>query len=114
MLEVRRSIIKRRTPKNGVEHPKFSNTWFAQVTENWDQLLAQLKPTKILEIGSWEGASACYLIEKLGPTSNLELHCVDTWAGGIEHDEDMKLVEQRFVQNTELAMAKVPGKVSLI
>ena len=44
---------------------EFTNNWFGRNAEKiWDQLLPQIKPTKILEIGSYEGRSTCYLIEK--------------------------------------------------
>jgi len=36
-------------------------------------------------VGSYEGASACYLIDRLAVRHELELHCVDHWRGGIEH-----------------------------
>ena len=63
----------------------FTNTWFDSAREVWDHLIPQINPIKILEIGSYEGASACYLIEKLAAQSEIELHCVDTWDGGVEH-----------------------------
>ena len=30
--------------------------------EIWDLMIPTLKPTKVLEIGAWEGKSACYMI----------------------------------------------------
>jgi hypothetical protein len=40
-----------------------------------------------VEIGSYEGASACYLIEKLATSKEIELHYADTWEGAIVRKE---------------------------
>ena len=105
-----------------VQHSQyeFTNTWFRDTAQNfWDKLVPQLKPTKILEIGSYEGASACYLIDKVASTVELELHCVDTWAGGVEHGSggeyavDMRAVEERFHRNIGLAQARAGKPVAL-
>src|SRR4029079_11342093 len=80
---------------------EFTNNWFdATARAAWDHLIPQILPKKILEVGSYEGASACYLIQKLAPKLELEIHCIDTWLGGREHaNEDMKSVESRFQSN---------------
>ncbi len=80
---------------------QFTNSWFASTAQPvWDQLLPQVNPTRVLEIGSYEGASTCYLVERFGGTRALEVHCVDTWEGGVEHSTtDMSAVETRFDQN---------------
>jgi predicted O-methyltransferase YrrM len=96
----------------------FSNKWFEQTAQPiWDQLIPQLKPKKILEIGSFEGASACYLIVKCASTGPLEIHCVDTWEGGTEHKAsgtDMVDVERRFLDNTQLACERAAHSVTLV
>jgi len=97
---------------------QFSTRWFQAVKPIWDQLFATLKPAKVLEIGSFEGASACYLIEKIGTEQPLELHCIDTWEGGIEHQSggyasDMSAVEKRFHHNIALAQSKATHPISI-
>ena len=94
----------------------FTNTWFENAAKAvWDSLIPQINPTRILEIGSYEGASACYLIEKLAPSKNIELHCVDTWEGGIEHEgSEMHAVEKRFQHNINTATSKVKHTVELL
>jgi predicted O-methyltransferase YrrM len=99
---------------------EFTNSWF---TENakavWDQLLPQVRPRTLLEIGSFEGASACYLIEHLGNQYDIELHCIDTWGGGLEHQPggqavvNMHAVEERFKRNTQIAICEARNKVEL-
>ena len=84
---------------------EFTNNWFdATARKVWDELIVKLSPARILEVGSYEGASTCYLIETLGAHQALEIHCVDTWLGGIEHAAlDMAVVEQRFARNIQSA-----------
>ncbi|MFP3567190.1 class I SAM-dependent methyltransferase [Paraburkholderia sp. SIMBA_030] len=100
---------------------KFTNNWFGAAAKGvWDQLIPQIKPEKILEIGSYEGASACYLIETLAKEQAIEIHCVDTWEGGIEHqaggtaEADMSSVESRFYHNVRLATRHSSDRVELV
>lgn len=96
----------------------YTNTWFECTAKGvWDTLIPQINPTRILEIGSYEGASSCYLIERLAIANDIELHCVDTWEGGLEHkegQEDMSAVEERFHHNTNIAISNVNNKVQLV
>ena len=93
----------------------FTNSWFEEFAKGvWDSLIPQLNPTRILEIGSYEGASACYLIEKLAASKEIEIHCVDTWEGGLEHNKlGMSDVEKRFHHNTKIAIGKIENNVEL-
>lgn len=99
---------------------QFTNNWFASTAkEVWDQMIPSINPTRILEIGSYEGASACYLIETLAKHQDIELHCIDTWEGGIEHqiggnaESDMSAVEKRFLHNIQTAQGNASKKVDL-
>ena len=99
---------------------QFTNSWFQNSKPTWDLLIPNLNPTTILEVGSYEGASTCYLIDNLSNSKNLEIHCVDTWEGGIEHQiggsaiADMNLVEKRFLHNTKISISNSVNKVNLI
>jgi predicted O-methyltransferase YrrM len=99
---------------------QFSNLWFNDAVKGiWRELLLQLEPSRVLEIGSFEGASASFVIQQVGTQRALELHCVDTWQGGEEHQPgsaaaaDMKQVEGRFRSNVNMAMASVRFPVRL-
>ena len=103
-----------------MENYKFSNNWFEVTAQKvWDQIIPKINPSRILEIGSFEGASLCYLINSLARTHPLEVHCIDTWEGGVEHKADglaqanMDDVHLRFVHNTSLAIRAAPHRVSL-
>lgn len=96
---------------------EFTNKWFETQAEYvWKQILPLRKPRRILEIGSYEGRASCYLIENNNWCENLELVCIDTWEGGIEHvrnEVDMSAVEKRFDKNIIEAkrLAKNSSKV---
>ncbi|MCB2082020.1 MAG: class I SAM-dependent methyltransferase [Hyphomicrobiales bacterium] len=103
------------------EDYQFTNSWFDLTAKPiWDQLIPKVRPKRILEIGSYEGASACYLIHTLAPQQDIELYCVDSWAGGVEHQAgeaaaaDMEAVEQRFHHNTQLAIQNAHYTVTLV
>ena len=58
---------------------QFTNNWFDGAKSVWAPLLRQHKPQRILEIGSYEGASICFCIQTLCPlVPDIEVHCVDT------------------------------------
>lgn len=98
----------------------FTKNWFERHIKVWDSLIPQINPTRILEIGSFEGVSTCYLIEKIAATKKLEIHCIDTWEGGVEHKKggiaqaDMPAVEKRFHHNTKIAIRQVSNAVKLV
>lgn len=110
------------TPEAQVAGYQFSNDWFNDAVKGvWRELLAQLAPSRVLEIGSFEGASACFLIQQIADERPLELHCIDTWQGGREHQPgspaavDMKLVESRFQSNVNTAVrsSRFPVRVEV-
>lgn len=94
---------------------EFTNNWFRSTSRDvWRRALDQYRPSSILEIGSYEGASACYLIEELGSKRDLNIKCIDTWQGGIEHDsESMEDVYRRFMNNTNKAIENASHTITL-
>jgi len=102
---------------NKNEALEFTNDWFDQTAKaTWSKLIPQLKPSKILEIGSFEGRGTCWLIENMNRAVGSEIHCIDTWEGGVEHKSgnarvaDMQAVEDRFIRNTQKQIEKFsPG-----
>lgn len=100
---------------------EFTEDWFSRHIPVWDRIIGRLKPTRILEIGSFEGRSACYLIEKCPGLvdDDVSITCVDSWEGGREHkpggtsETVMTQVERRFDQNTRLALDRASRPVSL-
>ena len=83
----------------------FSVDWFTSQIPIWSEIIDQ-SPwiRRILEIGSFEGRSAVWLIDQIAAERPLEIHCVDTWEGSNEHQKiDMRAVEERFDHNINLA-----------
>jgi predicted O-methyltransferase YrrM len=97
----------------------FSADWTSWHYPKWMELLARYRkrPTRVLEIGSWEGRSALFFLNFL---PRARLTCVDTFAGGQEHQEaaavsrkearSLAALEQRFDANVH-AFAKRVEKI---
>ena len=93
----------------------FTNNWFEVTSKSvWDQFIPQIKPSKILEIGSYEGASACFLIDMLAGDHPLEIHCVDPWQDREHKSENMSEIESRFDGNLSLAVSNAKNSVNLV
>ncbi len=97
---------------------EFTNNWFEQSSRaRWDLLFTELKIKRVLEVGAYEGAGTCYLINKLAKAGGGEIYTVDTWGGGKEHLKsgiDMSAVEGRFRQNISRAVTKAGPDVKLV
>lgn len=88
---------------------EYSADWFSKNTARWSQLFSHVVQgaRKLLEIGSYEGRSAVWLLENILQANGGEIYCVDTWEGGEEHNKAaMAEVERRFDRNTALALQK--------
>lgn len=82
-----------------------SRDWFAGHIPRWltvfdDYRFAKRPQLNALEIGSWEGLSAYFLLHTL---PNATLTCIDTWEGGDEHkagfQNEPNTTEQFFDKN---------------
>lgn len=83
---------------------EFTNEWFTCHTPIWQEVFKQfvnLPNLNFLEIGSWEGQSTCWLLDNILTDLTSKITCVDTFAGGIEHQgtKEVSLIEQRFDNN---------------
>lgn len=94
---------------NGNHPPyRFSTNWFKQSAAHWPALFKAIawdvnKPAVIVEIGSYEGASACWMLDHLLLHPDSRLYCLDTFQGSIEHTAEMRQnLEQQFRQNIAL------------
>jgi hypothetical protein len=94
---------------------EFTQDWFSEHVPIWNDLFAKWRPSKLLEIGSFEGRATCWVIETVGAVRELELHCIDTWQGSVEHGGvDMLGVRERFTKNTGAAAQRARHPVKLI
>ena len=88
----------------------FSTDWTSWHFPNWAKLLRPYRgrAVSVLEIGSWEGRSALFFLNFM---PKAKLTCVDTFAGGQEHQEaaarsaedaeTLRTVEKRFDANVK-------------
>src|SRR5262249_35845839 len=76
--------------------------------------LAKYNPRRYLEIGSYEGRSAVFMLNALGQLPGGHVTCIDTWEGSADLPPQAMLgVEERFRANTRTAIAQTPHFVQL-
>lgn len=88
---------------------KYTQDWFTPNIPNFERVRELIgRPDRILEVGSFEGRSTCWMLEfMLQPSGTMV--CVDTFKGGVEHDNlDLSDLYYRFKHNTDIA--KLPGQ----
>ena len=83
---------------------QFSADWFTGNIEHWLETFRIVgkdfnKPAAILEIGSYEGRSACWIAENLLNPKDSYLHCIDTFKGSVEHTDLQVDLLTRFTDN---------------
>lgn len=83
----------------------FTQDWFSHNIPVWEQLATLLPERKsLLEIGSFEGRSAVWIIENMMNPGDW-IDCVDTWEGSEEHSaETVQGIEARFDHNIIAAL----------
>lgn len=95
---------------------RLDNDWFTGNVPTWlrcfdrENLYARAE-LDCLEIGSWQGLSAYFLLSELG---NARLTCVDTWEGADEHKSGLgtkaavlSKIEQAFDANLQAFAGRV-------
>jgi predicted O-methyltransferase YrrM len=84
---------------------QFTRDWFNQTAAHWNTLFRNLQwdfecPRTLVEIGSYEGASAVWMLEHLARHPDSRLYCLDTFEGSIEHSAGEKdQLRRRFDHN---------------
>lgn len=90
------------------EGKTFTTDWTSWVFESWVGLFPPYRKPglDLLEIGSWEGRSSIFFLNYF-PQSRLT--CIDTFAGGDEHQSNYELsgLEQRFDRNVQAFAERV-------
>ena len=90
---------------------QFTQDWFKWSPPVWQQLIQHLPSRKnFLEIGSFEGRSAVWIIENMMEDGG-EIVCIDTWEGGAEHvNGEMDGSALRFEHNINTVREKYPER----
>lgn len=83
---------------------EFTTDWVTKEAESWSEILAEFvgqPDIRALEIGSFEGRSACWFLDHVLTGNGALLDCVDSWAGdSVELGESAIPAEARFNRNT--------------
>lgn len=85
----------------------FTSDWFSRHSPVFEQHLIQFKGQdniNFLEIGSFEGRSACWLLDNILTGKNNFMFCCDTFEGSPEHDKmgvDYTGLYERFMENVK-------------
>jgi len=95
--------------RNFIKNKKFTHDFFSPNTFDWNDILYRYKDIKFnyLEIGSFEGISALYILENY---PNAKLVCVDPWlqlspnSGTSEGYEHLKMIDIENNFNTNLSL----------
>lgn len=79
----------------------FTSDWFSHNIPIWMNVLSEFrdKSVKALEIGSYQGRSAVWLLENILTHPDATLTCVDTFEGSAEHTFDQKVGIWDMFQN---------------
>lgn len=88
----------------------FSEDWFTQHIGVWSAVLKRFQGVECaaLEIGSFEGRSACWLLQNILTHERSRITCIDTFEGSEEHtDVQKKNLFERFSANVAHAGSKV-------
>ncbi len=83
------------------------------IYEIWEAIrAASANPSRILEIGAFEGRSTCKMIELFAAHAPIAVTCIDTWTGAIFHSERvLSEHEARFDRNVALSIGCAPHPV---
>jgi predicted O-methyltransferase YrrM len=95
---------------------EFTSDWFSRSIDAWRRIFAaRTALSQILEIGSYEGRSAVWIIENLLSGAGGTLTAIDTWEEGVAEDAPleqdrsaMTSVEARFDRNIAIATRRHP------
>jgi len=88
---------------------EFTQDWFSHNIPGMQSVIDQIpEKKKFLEIGSFEGRSACWFLQEALDDDGT-LYCVDNFGGSLEHTEfDFDEVKRKFLTNT--AQVKKPNQ----
>ena len=85
----------------------FTQDWFSNITHLLDEMLERYKGVdgvKYLEIGSFEGMSAIWVLDNILTGKNCKATCVDSFQGGSKYNEwgiEVSNLEKTFTSNME-------------
>ena len=101
--------------KDNIMTYRFEHDWFSTNIPNLTQIFrgySNPNPPKILEIGSLEGRSSVWFLENV---KDCYITCIDTWAGGKDHDPNNKEIQfDRIKKNFDYNVSFFKNRVEAI
>jgi cephalosporin hydroxylase len=83
---VRQKIFKERDPYHELPVLALDMQGWSSESPVFRDIISELQPKLIIEVGSWKGASAIHMAKTcLEFYSDFEIVCIDTWLGSVEH-----------------------------
>ncbi len=82
--------------------PVFSTDWFSTRIPTLTKVLEEYKnkpDLRFLEIGTWQGQSACWFLQNILTHESSTLTCVDTWAGS----PSIEMLHPQLIAGSEAA-----------
>ena len=97
---------------------EFTTDWFGRYASYWRELFASqgwcpAVPRPVIEIGSYEGRSALWMLENLLQHSSSRLHCVDTFHDRDKPDGYWHRFEANVLRSPHAAKVSVSATASL-
>lgn len=85
--------------------------------DTWAKIMAPMRglPVSVLEVGSYEGCSATWLLENVLDHPESRITCVDSFVGVAQHNtDDPNMASQTLLQRFQANMAPWGDKVRLL
>lgn len=86
-MSVRQALYQSQDPYSGITtRLPFNGFGWGSTSPVFQQVIDEIKPRLIVEVGSWMGASARHMAELASKHHpDVEIVCVDTWLASVEH-----------------------------
>jgi hypothetical protein len=86
MNSLRQEIYGTLDPYDNLQILESDNQGWASDSPVFEEIIKELQPKLIVEVGTWKGASAIHMAKTcLNFYSDFEIVCVDTFMGSVEH-----------------------------
>ncbi len=74
-------------------YPLDASGWGGE-SNAFSELIDELKPELVIEVGTWKGASALTIADSLAKQGSGSILCIDTWLGALEFWQDQSDAER--------------------
>lgn len=102
--QIRNQFSDERKKASEIIKSKFTQDWFSSCIPNWEKELKHLvgkENLNFLEIGSFEGRSACWLLQNVLTHSTSRITCIDTFPEGLESSFNNNIFRINRVSNVD-------------